>query len=132
MGYLKELEATIQTQKDLVECLKKRVEILLSNKVDDEYLMNENQITIIKTNAEINSLTQVIFEKQRYFEKYCKTFDQEYADMERNYVSVMEKASRAQNKHEGLRMLVNSYDRKAIEKDKELKLEYYKKIVSLL
>jgi|APGre2960657404_1045060.scaffolds.fasta_scaffold246382_1 hypothetical protein len=132
MGYLTELESTIQHQVELLECLKKRVSLLESKTDISEYEENENTILIIKTNSEINSLTQIVYEKQKYFEKYAAEFDHDYEEMEKNYIGVMATALKEQHKNENLQRLLKTPDLETIENDREAKVWFYKRVLSLL
>lgn len=132
MGYLTELQNTIQSQIDLLDCLKKRVDILTNRKHDDEYLSNEDKIQIIKTNAEISSLSQIIVEKQNYFVKYAKDFDEEYALMENNYDMVMKTANVMASGNDNLNRLLKTPDLQHILNDKEAKLYFYKRVLSFI
>jgi hypothetical protein len=87
---------------------------------------------IIKTNAEIASLRQIIKEKQDYFKKFCESFDVEYQAMEDNYVELMEAAYKASENNETLYLLLNAPNKEEIESDKESKLTYYKRVFSLV
>jgi len=128
MGYLTELESTIQHQVELLECLKKRVSLLESKTDISEYEENENTILIIKTNSEINSLTQIVYEKQ----KYAAEFDHDYEEMEKNYIGVMATALKEQHKNENLQRLLKTPDLETIENDRESKVWFYKRVLSLL
>ena len=64
MTYLEELQSTLDTSKEMLGLLEKRIELLSDEHFAySEYEVNEKKINIIKTQGEINTLRSIIFEK---------------------------------------------------------------------
>lgn len=127
--YLDSLLATIQKQETLVALLKKRIEYLDKEmgmlRTKDNVLI-EHQITIIKTEAEIDALEKVISEKRTYFQQYSKYFEQECKEMELKYDKLIENAYLAAGKNQDLKRVLDRVDKGLLKTDIEAKLKFYK------
>ena len=133
--YIDTLKATIDNQKNLLLLLENRVNYLkleISNCESFNYHTNEAGINIIKTEAEIETLKKIIHEKTDYFEKFVSHFEVEFAEMERKYDKIMEAAYLRSGKMPKLKQLLDMSNKKAIDKDKEAKLFFYKKVKEYL
>ena len=133
MTYLEELQSTLDTSKEMLGLLEKRIE-LLSNGENwyNEYETNENKINIIKTRGEINTLRSIIFEKEKYFEKFAKQFEIEKAEMEFNFDNILKQIKIRRLKDEKLDNLMKGVDMEKVLSSVETKLAFYKTIKSFL
>ena len=129
--YIDTLKATLNTQNSLLKHLEQRVEYLnseIANCESPNYHTNEAGISIIKTQAEIETLKKVLFEKTRYFEKFAEQFEIEYAEMMKNYEMVMKNAHVRSAKNHVLKTMLEKVNKEALLNDKEAKLFFYKKV----
>ena len=133
MTYLEELQSTLDTSKEMLGLREKRIE-LLSNGENwyNEYETNENKINIIKTRGEINTLRSIIFEKEKYFEKFAKQFEVEKAEMEHNFDNILKQIKIRRLKDEKLDNLMKGVDMEKVLSSVETKLAFYKTIKSFL
>jgi hypothetical protein len=130
--YLKELEQTIDIQKELLSRLEKRVELLLQIDAGNKYDDNENQIVIIKTNAEINALKHILKEKHDYFVKYAAAIGKEFAELDEKFDAVIEEAKLKSDSNDKIKRLLNSVDINVAKSHEQSKLYLYNKLVSLI
>jgi len=133
MTYLEELQSTLDTSKEMLSLLAKRIE-LLSKKDNSysEYEDNENKINIIKTQGEINTLRSIVFEKEKYFEKFAKQFEIEKAEMELNFDEMLNQIKIKRLKDNKLDYLIKSANMEKVLSSVETKLAFYKTIKSFL
>ena len=129
--YIDSLKATLKTQNNLLFLLQQRI-VYLNTEIADckspNYHTNEAAISIIKTQAEIDTLKKVLEEKTDYFEKYAKHFEVEYNEMMQKYESLMKNAYLRAAKNPVLKKLLDSANKEAINNEKEAKLFFYKKV----
>jgi hypothetical protein len=130
--YLNELESTLNIQRDLLNRLENRVLMLENATVDSEYESNENQILIIKTNAEIGSLKHIIREKHEYFVKYAQSVGKEYSELDEKFDAVFKKAQQKAKTNEALKYIVEKVNIEKIKTNRESKLYMYNKLLSLI
>ena len=133
MTYLEELQSTLDTSKEMLGLLEKRIEFLKDEDyIYSEYEINENKINIIKTKGEINTLRSIIFEKEKYFEKFAKQFEIEKAEMEHNFDNILKQIKIRRLKDEKLDNLMKGVDMEKVLSSVETKLAFYKTIKSFL
>jgi hypothetical protein len=134
MTYLEELQSTLDTSKTMLKCLEKRIEIISKRvyEYDDEYNPNEDKITIIKTQGEINTLRSIIAEKEKYFEKYAKQFESDIKDMELNFDNLMKQVKIKRLKDAKLDNFMKQVDMSKVNASLETKLAFYKTMKSFL
>jgi len=134
MTYLEELQSTLETSKEMLKCLEKRIEILSQNTYgkDDEWNKNEDKITIIKTKGEINTLRSIIHEKEKYFEKFAKQFEIEKAEMESNFDKLLKKIEVKRLDDLKLHSLMKGVDMAKVLSSAETKLAFYKTMKSFV
>jgi hypothetical protein len=134
MTYLEELQSTLDTSKTMLKCLEKRIEIISKRvyEYDDDYNPNEDKITIIKTQGEINTLRSIIAEKEKYFEKYAKQFDSEIKDMEIHFDHLMKQVKIKRLKDGKLENFMRQVDMVKVNSSSETKLAFYKTMKSFL
>ena len=133
MTYLEELQSTLDTSKEMLGLLEKRIEFLKDEDyIYSEYEINENKINIIKTKGEINTLRSIIFEKEKYFEKFAKQFEVEKAEMEHNFDNILKQIKIRRLKDEKLDNLMKGVDMEKVLSSVETKLAFYKTIKSFL
>ena len=133
MTYLEELQSTLDTSKEMLGLLEKRIEFLKDEDyIYSEYEINENKINIIKTKGEINTLRSIIFEKEKYFEKFAKQFEIEKAEMEFNFDNILKQTKIRRLKDEKLDNLMKGVDMEKVLSSVETKLAFYKTIKSFL
>ena len=133
MTYLEELQSTLDTSKEMLGLLEKRIELLSDEHFAySEYEVNEKKINIIKTQGEINTLRSIIFEKEKYFEKFAKQFEIEKAEMEHNFDNILKQIKIRRLKDEKLDNLMKGVDMEKVLSSVETKLAFYKTIKSFL
>ncbi len=139
MTYLEELQSTLDTSKEMLKLLENRIELLnkeLSKEGEDvystEYEINEFKINIIKTKGEINTLRSIIFEKEKYFEKFAKQFELEKAEMEHNFDNMLKQIKIKRLKDDKLENIMKGVDIEKVLSSVETKLAFYKTMKSFL
>jgi len=133
MTYLEELQSTLDTSKEMLSLLAKRIELLSKkDNLYSEYEDNENKINIIKTQGEINTLRSIVFEKEKYFEKFAKQFEIEKAEMELNFDEMLKQIKIKRLKDNKLDYLIKSANMEKVLSSVETKLAFYKTIKSFL
>jgi hypothetical protein len=130
--YLKELESTLDVQRELLSRLQQRVKLLSEQKPESEFEENENAIQIIKSNAEIGALQHIIREKHDYFVKYAASIGNEIIELDQKFDAVYNKALEQADSNEVLKRLVRSIDIDKLKTHKESKLYLYNKLMSLI
>ena len=129
--YIDSLRATLKTQNNLLFLLEQRV-VYLNSEIADckspNYHTNEAAISIIKTQAEIDTLKKVLVEKTEYFEKFAAHFEVEYAEMIQKYDKLMENAYLRAAKNKVLKTMLEKVNKEALKSDREAKLFFYKKV----
>jgi hypothetical protein len=136
MTYLEELQSTLDTSKEMLKLLENRIELLTGKHYgvgeQEEYAENEDQITIIKTRGEINTLRSIIFEKEKYFEKFAKQFEAETTEMNGNFDNMLKQVKIKRLKDNKLDNLMRGVDMEKVLSSVETKLAFYKTIKSFL
>lgn len=130
--YLFELESTLDIQKELLARLEQRVVYLSNVEGVSDYQENENQILIIKTNAEIGALKHIIKEKHDYFVKYAASMGKQALEFDEKFDSILEKAQAAAKSNYEIMTILNSIDIEAVKYNKDSKLFLYNKLLGLL
>lgn len=134
--YLESLNKTIQTQVDLLNALKKRIEInkakqSSSSLNDEEY--NEATISTLKTLAEIETLENVIAEKKKYFENYAKHFEKDLNEANNGWDSLIAKTRVAVKINPNLKQFIDAIDSiEDINEDLDKKVFIYKRLKPLI
>jgi hypothetical protein len=134
MTYLEELQSTLDVSKTMLKCLQTRIELLSLNDygVGEEYAKNEDKITMIKTQGEINTLRSIIAEKEKYFEKYAKQFEIEKAEMDLNFDKMFKMIKIKRLKDAKLHNYMKQVDMDKVNSSSETKLAFYKTMKSFL
>jgi len=132
MSYLKELQSTLDDSKEMLELLKNRVAFLSVHSHKSPYQINEDNISLIKTKGEIRTLTSIIQEKEKYFEKYAKQHEIEVAEMELNYKKMIEMVNIRKKTDDKLNQLLSRVSMEAVESDIDKKLAFYKTMKSFI
>lgn len=130
--YLFELESTLDIQKELLARLEKRVVFLSNLEAISEYQENENQILIIKTNAEIGALKHIIKEKHDYFVKYAASMGKAALEFDEKFDAVLEKAKLKASSNPDIESILFGVDIEKIKTHKDSKLFLYNKLLGLL
>lgn len=94
---LKVLAEDIITLEHLVEVLEQRVTLVKKDKPVDEKTINENKITIIKTELEVRSFNKMIEEKKTKYEGLIGALENILPELESNFDSFIEKAKVSDN-----------------------------------
>ena len=141
--YLDTLQASLDTDKELLKCLIQRKQILQekdytkiepSNSNLFEY--NEDKILLIDTEARITTLAKVIKEKEVYFKKFAEQFDKDVEEMNLKYDSTLQKAKEVQHKNNAVNWLMTNAKFENLESDAEgaieAKVGFYKKLKDAL
>jgi hypothetical protein len=134
MTYLEELKMTLSSHKEMLGLLEKRIELLSYNTYGsgEEYAQNEDKITIIRTKGEINTLKAIIYEKEKYFEKYAKQFEVEKAEMELNFDNLVKQVKIKRLKDDKLDAIMKNVDMEKVNSSVETKLGFYKTMKSFI
>jgi hypothetical protein len=132
MTYLQELQSTLDTSKEMLELLNNRIAFLSVYSHKSPYQINEDKINILKTKGEINTLRSIIFEKEKYFEKFAKQFEIEKAEMEINFDKLLKDVKIKRLKDDKLDNLMKGVDMEKVLSSVETKLAFYKTIKSWL
>jgi hypothetical protein len=130
--YLNELESTLNIQRDLLNRLENRVLMLQNASVESEFQSNENQILIIKTNAEIGSLKLIINEKHNYFVKYAELEGKKYGEIDEKFDAVLKIAKEKAKTNDSLKHIIQNVNIEKIKTNQESKMYLYNKMLSLI
>lgn len=84
----------------------------------------EAQITIIKTNGEIDVLKRVIAEKEQYYKNYLTKFEKDITEVENNWLKVFNLAKNSKNPN--VQKLMASIHWNKVEADDDAKIEAYR------
>lgn len=133
-SYLEELKESLSESNTLLELYKCKLSKLEQfNTLDNETLeIINNKIEYLKTAKELKTLERIIKEKSDYFTSYSKTFDFDYAEMLKNFDTVIAKAKNKQNTSEVIDKLLKSVNWKALDTSKEGKVMLYNKLKKLV
>jgi hypothetical protein len=132
MTYLQELQSTLDTSKEMLELLNNRIAFLSVYSHKSPYQINEDKINILKTKGEINTLRSIIFEKEKYFEKFAKQFEVDKTEMESNFDSLLKQVKIKRLKDNKLDNLMKGVNMENVLSSVETKLAFYKTIKSFL
>lgn len=134
MTYLEELQSTLDTSKEMLKLLEKRIELLSLRTYGEleEFDSNEDKINIIKTKGEINSLRSIIYEKEKYFEKFAKQFEIEKSEMESNFDALIKNIKIKRVSDPKLNNMMNEVDMQKVLSSIETKLAFYKTMKSFV
>ena len=116
----------------MLELLNNRIAFLSVYSHKSPYQINEDKINILKTKGEINTLRSIIFEKEKYFEKFAKQFEVEKAEMESNFDNLLKIVKIKRLKDDKLENLMKSVDMDKVLESVETKLAFYKTLKSWL
>lgn len=134
--YLNDLKTTIQEQIELLNHLKKRIKINESKKANSyltEEELNEICILTIKTKSEVETLTNIINEKESYFEKYAKNFEKDLNETNSNWDNTIGKAKQQALKNANLKPYLDAIERLGdVNTDLDKKVFIFKRIKPLL
>jgi hypothetical protein len=136
-NYLDSFKKLIQKEKDLLVALNKRVEIneakiLNSSLTEEEH--NEATIICIKTNAEIETLKNVIKEKENYFENYSKRFEVDLLEANAEIDKLLKKAKIHQKiaSNKSLQTILDAIANNNLDEDLDKKVFVYKRLKAML
>lgn len=131
--YMKVLQGTLTTTRLMLECLEKRKVLITADmSKKSEYEKNEIQITLIKTQGEIDVLKGIIREKENYFAKYIQEFAKDVDEMDKNYDRLLKEGKAVEKTNKGVQQLFGSVKWDVMEKNIEVKLVFYKRLRDLL
>jgi len=131
--YMENLKATLVTQKNMKECLEKRLRLIdidLSKK--NEYELNEIEITKIRTIGEIDVLKRVIYEKENYFIKYMQQFIKDVEELDKNYEKVIAEARTKAKTNPHIDNTLKSVKWDVVKTNMEVKIHLYKRLRDLM
>lgn len=133
--YLDELMETLTPQQELAQLFKDKIkeikniinykEVSLLDKINFE-------IEIIKTSQELKVLQKVINEKEEYFKKYAIQFEIDYKEANQNFKIILEKVKIKAKTDKVIKSLLDKVDFNAVEKNKEVKVAFYKQFKKLV
>jgi hypothetical protein len=137
--YIQKLKATLDTHKELLECLEKRVWYNEFDFNSEENIVrlspsekNELRISTIKTNSEIATLKGIINEKEKYFDNYAKFFEKDLNETNENWDRVLELAKKQVGRKPELQQLISSLENIDVENDADAKVFVYKRFKGLI
>jgi hypothetical protein len=90
------------------------------------------EIEIIKTSQELKVLQKVINEKEEYFKKYAIQFEIDYKEANQNFKIILEKVKIKAKTDKVVKSLLDKVDFNAVEKNKEVKVAFYKQFKKLV
>lgn len=142
-SYLKNLEDSLATSREMLELLNNKIAMIdmrIDNYTyhgkdgDKKYVweLNEDKISRIKTQGEIHILQKLIKEKHDYFVKYAQEFDIIKAECDRNYTKLLHQASLEKHHNKPLEQFLATVDFKVIESGIEYKVNFYKRLKTLM
>jgi len=131
--YLEELMGTLEPQKKLASLLKAKVSILSKKSINFGSLedINDN-IDLIKAEAELFTLEKILKEKEEYFKKYAAQFELDYKEANQNYKQLLEKIKIKAKTDKVIESYLKKINFEAIESNKEVKVAFYKKFKGLI
>ncbi|HRH52617.1 MAG TPA: hypothetical protein PLN38_04825 [Chitinophagales bacterium] len=137
--YIQKLKATLDTHKELLKCLEKRVWYNEFDFNSEENIVrlspsekNELRISTIKTNSEIATLKGIINEKEKYFDNYAKFFEKDLNETNENWDRVLELAKKQVGRKPELQQLISSLQNIDVENDADAKVFVYKRFKGLI
>jgi hypothetical protein len=127
-SYLEELTDTLSEQIEVLNLYKVKLEMLkcFYEAQNTTIEIVENKLEYLKTKKEISVLEKVIKEKTNYFESYSIIFAQKYADMSKDFDTVLDKARK--KKDSNLTSMLKSVNWDVININKEAKLNLYNEL----
>lgn len=132
--YLKTLQGTLSGFYKLQERLVKDTILIKENyATKSEFEKNRIEISIIKTNNEIESINKVIDARENYFKKYIQQFVIDLKECDDNFDSVLETAKQKSAKNNNILNTLNSIVWDVVNSNIEAKIKLYqhiKKIIS--
>lgn len=131
--YMVVLQETLNTTKQMLECLEKRKVLITIDMVKkNEYERNEIQITLIRTQGEIDTLKKIISEKENYFIKFIQEFAKDAEEVDKNYDNVLKEAKAQSYQVKGIADTLKSVKWDIMENNIEVKIHFYKRLKALL
>ncbi len=131
--YMKKLQGTLNRHYKRHECLIKRISLIRNNfSTKDEYEKNEIELTIQKTESEIDSLKKVIEMRETYFRKFMEQFVLDCEDMEKNYDSVLEKAKAKQDKIKDMKEVLGAVQWEVLDENIEAKIKIFQRLKKMV
>lgn len=133
--YYSVLKENIEVQHKLLGLLEQKVEAT-SEELKKPKLAKltaiDLEISIIRTNAEIDSLKKVLQEKETYFQKYAEKFEKDVAEMNINFAKVLKRAEFEAAKKPQLAEFLSKGKNVDLENNLEAKLYFYNRLKAFL
>jgi len=119
-------ENQIAVFKTLVEKLNKRKEIIKADtEPKSDYIANEKEIEVIKTDMELARVHTSIIKKQMYVKDFRESCLRTLVEMDTKWNELMAKGRLMQDKNEQLRDAMSTTDIELYEKNLEAKISHY-------
>ncbi len=126
--YAKTLEKGLETQRNMYNLLKERVELITGKLPPNTPLLRletvEAKITIIRTEGEISVLERVISEKTRYYDEYMDQFVKDEAECNEKMERLLKMAANSQKPQ--VRKMLDNRDLQKVLDDPEARIALYK------
>jgi hypothetical protein len=133
--YYSVLKENIEVQHKLLGLLEQKVEATreeIKNPKLAKLTAIDLEISVIRTNAEIDTLKKVLQEKENYFQKYAEKFEKDVAEMNLNYAKVVKRAEFEASKKPQLSEFLSKSKNVDLEGNIEAKLYFYNRVKAFL
>jgi len=138
-SYLKTLEATLNTQKNLLHLLTERKEFILeriqnfSQTIDvDKLELNKLKIELIEIESRLETVHKVVKEKYDYFIAFAEQFDKKKAEADTHYKEILARARASVKSKPKLEALLNSVNWEMLDENIEMKVDLYFRLKDLV
>ena len=135
-SYLNDLQESIKKQKDFLELLQKRQDLITENINQGFYKMTIDlvnaKILFLESENKINMLKKIIKEKEDYFKKFAEEFDKNWANMQKDYTQVIATAKLNARHNPQIAKIVSAINWEGVEQNKQAKLEVYQRLKKML
>lgn len=126
-------EGQIEVFKTLIEKLNKRKELIKNDtEPKSDYIANEKDIEVIKTDMELARIHTNLIKKQMYVRDFRESCLRTLVEMETKWNEVMAKGRLMQDKNEQLREAMSKSDNELFEKNTEAKISHYITIKNII
>lgn len=133
LPHLKFTKDSIDTANRLIDLLKNRKEIILSNKdLLTDYEKNERAIQLIKTDLELSKLHTSIIQKEMHIKDYTGGMLNILKEIDEKWDSLMEKAEKKAKHDEDIAKVLKLSDAKKFDEDWEFKVNFYVNVRTLI
>ncbi len=126
-------EGQVEVYKSLIEKMNKRKELIKADsEPKNDYVANENEILIIKTDMELARIHTNLIKKQMYIKDFRSSCLKTLVEMETKWNEVMAKGRLMQDKDDQLKEAMGKADAELFDKNLEAKISHYLTIKNIL